>query len=146
MDIIENLDDVNFSNEENNENPNALQEAEVQEEVLRVPYEAASESCDSLDSYVPIGFASEQTYFNNRLKSTYDVAEYVKDKLKYKTIDDLCKAFSKEQIDGIATAIFNWESTGKAIIISDQTGLGKGRMIAGLIRFAILTLTYSALS
>ena len=140
MDIIENLDDVNFSNEENNENPNALQEAEVQEEVLRVPYEAASESCDSLDSYVPIGFASEQTYFNNRLKSTYDVAEYVKDKLKYKTIDDLCKAFSKEQIDGIATAIFNWESTGKAIIISDQTGLGKGRMIAGLIRFSILTL------
>lgn len=140
MDIIENLDDVNFPNDENNVNPNELQEAEVQEEVLRVPYEAASESCDSLDSYVPIGFASEQTYFNNRLKSTYDVAEYVKDKLKYKTIEDLCKAFSKEQIDGIATAIFNWESTGNAIIISDQTGLGKGRMIAGLIRFSILNL------
>jgi len=130
MDIIENFD----SNEEN-QIP-----MEVEEQVLRVPYDAASESCNTLEASVPIGFASEQAYFNNKLKSIHNVAEYVRIKLKYPSIEALCDAFAKEQIDGIATALHNWETTGKAIIISDQTGLGKGRMIAGLIRYSILTL------
>jgi hypothetical protein len=60
MDIIENFD----SNEEN-QIP-----MEVEEQVLRVPYDAASESCNTLEASVPIGFASEQAYFNNKLSGT----------------------------------------------------------------------------
>jgi hypothetical protein len=107
----------------------------------RIPYESASESCSPLESLVPISFAKEQIFFNRTLKvEVGDVDEYVKNKLKYESVDDLCKAFAREQIDAIATAIYNWEATGNAIIVSDQTGLGKGRIVAGLIRYSLLTL------
>jgi hypothetical protein len=107
----------------------------------RIPYESASESCSPLESLVPISFAKEQIFFNRTLKvEVGDVDEYVKNKLKYESVDDLCKAFAREQIDAIATAIYNWEATGNAIIVSDQTGLGKGRIVAGLIRYSLMTL------
>jgi hypothetical protein len=48
--------------------------------------------------------------------------------------------FGREQIDAIATAIYAYEEKGNAIIIADQTGVGKGRTAAGLIRYAILEL------
>ena len=120
---------------------NKNQVVEEANKPTRVPYESASESCKPLDSLVPLSFAKEQIFFNRTLKTeTGDVDEYVVKKLKYKSVDDLCKAFAREQIDAIATAIYNWEATGNAIIVSDQTGLGKGRIVAGLIRYSILNL------
>ena len=120
-------------------NNNQVEQEEKQQK--RLPYESASESCFPLNSLVPISFAKEQIFFNRTLKvEVGDVDEYVKIKLKYDSVDSLCKAFAREQIDAIATAIYNWEATGNAIIVSDQTGLGKGRIVAGLIRYSLLTL------
>ena len=111
------------------------------EEVRRIAYESASDACNDLDSKVPIGLAKEQIFFNRTLRATlFDVDSFVMKELHYDSVDDLCKAFAKEQIDAIATAIYNWRKTGNAIIISDQTGLGKGRIVAGLIRWSILEL------
>lgn len=44
--------------------------------------------------------------------------------------------FSAEQIDALALAIQNAEA-GKGFIIGDQTGIGKGRVVAAMIKFAL---------
>jgi hypothetical protein len=64
------------------------------------------------------------------------VDEYVMDKLGYESREDLYKAFMGLQVDTIAAAIYNFEEKGKGIIIADQTGVGKGRQAAGIIRYA----------
>jgi hypothetical protein len=61
-------------------------------------------------------------------------------RLKYTSLTEFCKAFAREQIDAIATAIWNYEKRGNSIILADQTGVGKGRVCAGLIRYTILHL------
>lgn len=45
--------------------------------------------------------------------------------------------FSAEQIDALALAIRNAQE-GKGFIIGDQTGIGKGRVVAGMIRYALI--------
>ena len=45
--------------------------------------------------------------------------------------------FSAEQVDALALAILNAEE-GKGFIIGDQTGVGKGRVVAGMIRYALI--------
>jgi len=118
----------------------------------QVSYKPASDNCQVLNTVVPKSMAIEQQKFNDRLRiEVGDVDEYVAKKLRYANKDSLCldkdeKApdlskgrtgkFSAEQIDAIATAIWNHENNGDAIIIADQTGVGKGRIGAGLLRYA----------
>ena len=49
---------------------------------------------------------------------------------------ELDKYFGAEQIDGIALAIDNF-SKGAGFIIGDQTGIGKGRQVAAVLRWAM---------
>lgn len=110
----------------------------------QLPYYPASESCDPLNSVVPKSLAIEQKNFSLELKQIYEgeggVAKFVMDRLQYKSIESFCNAFSKEQIDAIATAIYNFENRDFGIILADQTGIGKGRVIAGLIRYSLVYL------
>jgi hypothetical protein len=88
-----------------------------------------------------------KAYILNKYKMNVD--QYVAKKLHYESVDDLCFSeqldelgnrkpkFAKEQIDAIATAIYSYEEKGDAIIVADQTGVGKGRIVAGLIKYAI---------
>ena len=104
-------------------------------------YTPASEVCISLDTVVPTSMHIEQKRFSQKLRAAIgDVDQYVADKLKYKSKEELCFYFGREQVDGIATAIYNQEENRDGIIIADSTGTGKGRQAAGLIRYAILTL------
>jgi hypothetical protein len=104
-------------------------------------YNAASVLCNSLDTVVPSAMSFEQKKFNEKLMAAVgDVDKFVADRLKYDTVDELCNFFGKEQIDAIATAIYQHEVTGDSIIVADQTGVGKGRIAAGLIRYGILGL------
>ena len=41
-----------------------------------------------------------------------------------------------EQVDSVAMAIYQMKK-GQALIIGDQTGVGKGRQMAALIRWAV---------
>lgn len=61
---------------------------------------------------------------------------YVRTKLGYKTDQELADALSAEQVDAVAMAIYNIEEKEQAIIIGDQTGIGKGRIAAAMIRYA----------
>ena len=66
-----------------------------------------------------------------------DVDSYVARKLEF-TIEDLEVAFSAEQVDAIALAIKRIEE-GRGFIVGDQTGQGKGRVLAGVGRYAVLS-------
>lgn len=63
------------------------------------------------------------------------IDEFVADSLDM-SVADLHKAMSAEQIDGVAMAIYQME-TGGALVIGDETGIGKGRQAASLIRYAV---------
>jgi len=105
-----------------------------------VPYVSATDECQPIGTVVPKSMAQEQATFNNFLKSDIEVHQFVMSRLKYTSLTEFCKAFAREQIDAIATAIWNYEKRGNSIIIADQTGVGKGRVCAGLIRYTILHL------
>lgn len=127
---------------------------------LHLPYHpASSDICESLDTVVPIAMAPESRKFNDSLrvnillKYGISVEEYVAMKLHYNSVSELCydpyeknadgspkPRFSIEQIDAVATGIFNYEEKNVGLIVADQTGIGKGRTAAGLIRYAILEL------
>ena len=64
-----------------------------------------------------------------------NIDEFVKNKLGYKSIEEMHKGLSAEQVDGVALAIRNIER-GTGIIIGDQPGIGKGRQAAAIIRYA----------
>lgn len=66
-----------------------------------------------------------------------DVDSYVTAKLGYNSVAETHKAFMALQVDTVAAAIYNAENKNKGIIIADQTGVGKGRQAAGIIRYAI---------
>lgn len=128
--------------------PEAVQNTE--EATKTNEYIPVSDLCASLDTVVP----SSMRYELHKAMQTVDrrvndVDEYVARKLQYITgnateeerkygLTLLCDAFGAEQVDGIATAIYNIENREQGIIIGDQTGIGKGRQAAGIIRYAIL--------
>lgn len=63
-----------------------------------------------------------------------DIDSYVAKKLGYKP-KDIGKYFAAEQVDAIALAVSNLEK-GSGFIIGDQTGIGKGRVNAAIIKYA----------
>jgi len=65
------------------------------------------------------------------------VDEYVAEKLGY-TREELPGHFAAEQVDAIALAISNLDKRG-GFIIGDQTGVGKGRVVAAVLRYATRT-------
>ena len=64
--------------------------------------------------------------------------DYVVDRLGYGTSAELHQHFSAEQVDAIALAVSNIER-GSGFVLGDQTGIGKGRVVAGIIRYASIT-------
>lgn len=65
------------------------------------------------------------------------VADYVMKEMQIKSEQELESKISGEQIDGVALAIKQM-SIGRGFIIGDMTGVGKGRQIAMLIKWATL--------
>lgn len=89
----------------------------------------------SLDSLVPSNMAGATKTALKRVATKHgDIDAFVQDRLGYD--EELSKYYSAEQVDALATAIDNVER-GAAFIIGDQTGIGKGRFVAGMIRYAL---------
>ncbi|WP_139344041.1 PLxRFG domain-containing protein [Vibrio ruber] len=65
-----------------------------------------------------------------------NIDTYVMDKLGYPSISELHDAFMGLQTDAVGLAVSAIENN-KAIIIGDQTGVGKGRQAAGILRYAM---------
>ena len=109
------------------------------EGALGAPYEPASDACVVLNTQVPDSMAFETKSAIQRIKLEVgsDIDNFVRHRLKYPTKSALCKVLSAEQIDAVAMAIYNIEARGQGMIIGDQTGIGKGRVAAAMIRYAV---------
>ena len=89
----------------------------------------------SLDTMVPANLETPMREALDDLEGRIgDIDKYVGDKLGY-TEKELESYFGAEQIDAIALAIDNHER-GRGFILGDQTGVGKGRVVAAMIRYA----------
>ncbi|MBS1586500.1 MAG: strawberry notch C-terminal domain-containing protein [Bacteroidetes bacterium] len=106
---------------------------------LGAPYMPASESCVVLNTQVPDSMAFETQAAVAQIKEEVggDIDNFVRHRLKFPTHASLCKALSAEQIDAVAMGIYNIEARGQGMIIGDQTGIGKGRIAASMIRYAV---------
>jgi len=106
---------------------------------LGMPYTPASSSCVVLNTVVPDSMGFETHAALQRIKEAVggDIDEYVRIKLNYRSKVELCKALSAEQIDAVAMSIYNIEERGVGMIIGDQTGIGKGRIAASIIRYGV---------
>lgn len=123
-------------------------EQELEEELRRLesgsdlgaPYMPASEGCVVLNTVVPDSMESETRQALDTIKAEVggNIDEFVRQRLRYASKMELCKALSAEQTDAVAMAIYNIEAREQGMVIGDQTGIGKGRVAAAMIRYAVL--------
>lgn len=111
----------------------------IKTDSLGMPYSPVSQSCNSLEVDVPdsMGFETHEAIKRINKNVGGNTVDFVADRLGYKTTTDLCKALAAEQIDAVALAIYNIEAYKQGMIIGDQTGIGKGRQAAAIIRYAV---------
>lgn len=103
----------------------------------KVPYRPKSNGT-SVGTVIPSQMATEAERILSDINDTYGgIDNFVMKKLQYKNTDALYKAFSAEQIDALAMAVKQIEE-GQGMIIGDMTGVGKGRIAAGVVRYAVL--------
>jgi DNA repair protein RadC len=87
-----------------------------------------------IGSVVPTNMASP---LESILSQFGDIDGYVMDRLQYPNKEGLYQALAAEQVDSVALGIYQIEN-GNALIIGDQTGVGKGRQAAAFIRYGVL--------
>lgn len=103
---------------------------------FQAPYQPASASGQS-STMIPINMAGPTYAALNRLETQVgSIDTYVADNLQYR-VEDLPALFSPEQIDALGLAIKSVEE-GRGMINADQTGVGKGRWVAAMLRYARL--------
>ena len=111
----------------------ADQEQETAGQVSYTPFSQAN----AVGTLVPRAMAQSIQESIERIESDVgNVDEYVANALEMEP-ETLRELFSAEQIDALTLAIRNAEA-GKGFIIGDQTGVGKGRVVAAMIRFALI--------
>ncbi len=105
---------------------------------LGMAYIPAAEKGFILDTTVPDSMGHEMHIAIRKIKKSIGMPlfDFVARKLDYDN-DELVKALSCEQIDAVSLAIYNIEKRGQGIIVGDQTGIGKGRTAAALIRYGV---------
>jgi hypothetical protein len=106
-----------------------------QETATQVSYEPRS-GAPSVGTLVPVAMRDAVQESLARVQEVVgDLDAYVAGKLGYDA-RDLGNYFSAEQVDALALAISNAERDA-GFIIGDQTGIGKGRVVAAMIRYAL---------
>lgn len=91
----------------------------------------------SLESVAPAAMVEAMDKTLKRIEDEYgNIDEFVTNELGYDSVDAMHKALAAEQVDSVAMAIYNMKK-GEALVIGDQTGVGKGRQMAALIRWAV---------
>lgn len=91
----------------------------------------------SLNSVAPSAMVEAMDKILTQIeKENGSIDEFVRKELGYDTIEEAHQALAAEQMDSVAMAIYQMKK-GQALIIGDQTGVGKGRQMAALIRWAV---------
>jgi hypothetical protein len=90
----------------------------------------------STQTLIPFNMASAAQQALERFEQQHgDIDEYLATRLGYGSVSELHQYFSAEQVDASALAISNIER-GAGFITGDQTGIGKGRICASIMRYA----------
>lgn len=99
---------------------------------------APASDMPTLDTVIPDNFDGPMEDARAGLRSAVgDVDGFVCARLRM-SHDELRGALKAEQVDGVALAIYNIEARRQSLIIGDQTGIGKGRQAAAVIRYALV--------
>lgn len=109
------------------------EETETENQVSYAPKSGAT----SVGTLVPKAMRDSIQSSLDKIEEQFgNIDEYVAERLNYDP-ETLRANFSAEQVDALALAIKNAEE-GRGFIIGDQTGIGKGRVVAAMIRYAII--------
>ncbi len=99
-------------------------------------YQTISQKNDS-STYVPLELLEAQQIgierIDKKIRSRFD--DFVAEEL-HLSKDNLWQYYSSEQIDSIGLTIINFKE-GKSFLIGDETGIGKGRILSGILRWSI---------
>jgi hypothetical protein len=100
-----------------------------------LPYTPMSK-LPNLGTMIPLALAGETLQAQYKFKEEIpNVDAYLVEKLKYSSKLALADAFAAEQADAVAMAIYQFEKN-KGLILADMAGIGKGRVNAGVLRYA----------
>ncbi|MEL7147606.1 MAG: strawberry notch family protein, partial [Bacteroidota bacterium] len=109
----------------------------LEEEAAFVPYVPKSKGPE-LGTLIPKNIAFEVRKSLNRVATLKgDIDAYVSNQLRYTSKQQLYKALGAEQIDALGLYLLQFEKN-LGIVIADDTGVGKGRQAAAVIRHAIM--------
>lgn len=102
----------------------------------QVPYIPASQ-CSEPETMAPRNLLGpvRKALFNVTESVGMGVDEYVASQLQI-DLDRLPQLLSAEQVDAVALIVHSWQKNG--FINADQTGIGKGRVLAAVARYAKL--------
>ena len=89
----------------------------------------------SVGTMLPINMANEIVTNISQIAKDIDLVEFIREKLGYTTKVAVARAFASEQIDALVLAIKSFEKR-NAFILGDMAGIGKGRVCAGVLRYA----------
>ena len=93
--------------------------------------------CNSSGTVLPVNMVSETILTLSALSKKKNLTEYVMDELRYSSKLAVCMAFNSEQVEAICLIIEQFKK-GKGFILGDMAGIGKGRVVAGILRYAYL--------
>ncbi len=86
---------------------------------------------------IPVNMAGPTQDALNRLEDVVgDIDAFAARELGYASVEEMHDALMGLQVDAIASAIYQMKERSKGVIIADQTGIGKGRQAAAIIRWA----------
>ena len=104
---------------------------------LQVRYDPSSELNSPRAVCIPKNMASPVAKALKDLSDKHgNIDDFVMSKLQM-TPEQIDKAFTAAQVDAIALAVSRFDK-GEGFILGDQTGFGKGRVMAAMIRYSIL--------
>lgn len=128
---------IDIGQEEFTQSAEAVAELASQQTAL-VPYVPKSKAPYVIDTLIPRNMAFEvQKALNRIVKEKGNIDNYVRNELKYASTKEMWKGLGAEQVDGVALYLKQFENE-QGLIIADQTGIGKGRQAAAVIRHAVM--------
>lgn len=122
----------------NNRNERVKKKETVSDSGYQITYTPTS-SAQSLGTLVPVKMKEAiDRAISNLEAEVGNIDQFVTDQLQYGSIEEMQSVFAAEQVEAVALAVHNM-AKGEGFIIGDQTGIGKGRVNAAVLRFARLS-------